>query len=108
MRDWSAAGDIVRGLRLMAAAPQPGDFVFASGVGRTVRELVDVAFACVGLEAERYLRVDPALVRRREEAAAIGDASRAHERLGWQAETSFEQLIAAMVAADLAALAPAG
>ena len=66
MRDWSAAADIVRGLRLMAAAPEPGDYVLASGVGRTVRELVDVAFACVGLEAERYLRVDPALVRPRE------------------------------------------
>lgn len=104
VRDWSAAGDIVRGLRLMAAAPQPDDYVFASGVGRTVRELVDVAFACVGLETERYLRVDPALVRRREEAAAIGDASRARERLGWRAETSFEELIAAMVAADLAAI----
>jgi GDPmannose 4,6-dehydratase len=108
VRDWSAAGDVVRGLRLMAAAPEPDDYVLASGVGRTVRELVDVAFACVGLEVERYLRVDPALVRPREDADAIGDASRARERLGWRAETSFEQLIAAMVAADLAALAPAG
>jgi GDPmannose 4,6-dehydratase len=106
VRDWSAAADIVRGLRLMAAAPEPDDYVLASGVGRTVRELVDVAFACVGLEAERYLRVDPALVRPHEDAAAIGDASRARERLGWRAETSFEQLIAAMVAADLAALGP--
>jgi GDPmannose 4,6-dehydratase len=108
VRDWSAVGDVVRGLRLMAAAPEPDDYVLASGVGRTVRELVDVAFACVGLEVERYLRVDPALVRPREDADAIGDASRARERLGWRAETSFEQLIAAMVAADLAALAPAG
>jgi GDPmannose 4,6-dehydratase len=104
VRDWSAAGDIVRGLRLMAAAPEPDDYVFASGVGRTVRELVDVAFACVGLEAERHLRVDAALVRPREHAAAIGDAARARERLGWRAETSFEELIAAMVAADLAAI----
>ena len=108
VRDWSAAADVVRGLRLMAAAPEPDDYVLASGVGRTVRELVDVAFACVGLEVERYLRVDPALVRPREEADAIGDASRARERLGWRAEASFEQLIAAMVAADLAALAAAG
>jgi GDPmannose 4,6-dehydratase len=104
VRDWSAAGDVVRGLRLMAAAPEPDDYVFASGVGRTVRELVDVAFACVGLEPERHLRVDPALVRPREHAAAIGDAARARERLGWRAETSFEELIAAMVAADLAAI----
>jgi GDPmannose 4,6-dehydratase len=73
-----------------------------------VRELVEVAFACVGLEADRYLRVDPALVRPHEDEAAIGDASRARERLGWRAEMNFEELIAAMVAADLAALAAAG
>jgi GDPmannose 4,6-dehydratase len=105
VRDWSAAVDVVRGLRLMAAAPEPGDYVLASGVGRTVRELVDVAFACVGLEAERYLRVDPALVRPPEPEPAIGDATRARERLGWSARMSFEELIGAMVAADLAALA---
>lgn len=104
VRDWSAATDIVRGLRAMAAAPEPDDYVLASGVGRTVRELVDVAFACVGLEAEPYLRVDPALVRPHEPSPAIGDPARARERLGWGAETSFEQLIATMVAADLAAI----
>jgi GDPmannose 4,6-dehydratase len=103
VRDWSAASDVVYGLRLMAAAAEPGDYVLASGVGRTVRELVDVAFACVGLEAERYVRVDPGLVRPREAEAAVGDATRARERLGWRARTSFEQLIAEMVAADLAA-----
>ncbi len=105
VRDWSAAGDIVRALRAMAAAPEPGDFVLASGVGRTVRELVEVAFACVGLEADRYLRVDPALVRPPEASPAIGDPTRARERLGWSARTGFEELIAEMVAADLAALA---
>ena len=107
VRDWSAASDIVRALRMMAAAPEPGDFVLASGVGRTVRELVDVAFACVGLEAEGYLRTDQALVRPPERALAIGDPQRARERLGWSVRTSFEQLIAEMVAADVAALADA-
>ena len=95
---------MVRGLRLMAAAPEPGDYVLASGVGRTVRELVDVAFACVGLDAERYLRVDPALVRPPEPEPAIGDATRARERLRWSPRISFEELITGMVAADLAAL----
>ena len=108
VRDWSAAVDIVRGLRLMADAPEPGDYVLASGVGRTVRELVDVAFACVGLEAERYLRSDPALVRPPEAEPAIGDATRARERLGWSSGMSFEELIAEMVAADLAALGGPG
>ena len=108
VRDWSAAIDVVHGLRLMAAAPEPGDYVLASGVGRTVRELVDVAFACVGLDGERYVRVDPGLVRPREAEAAVGDATRARERLGWRARTTFEQLIAEMVAADLASTERAG
>jgi GDPmannose 4,6-dehydratase len=107
VRDWSAAGDIVRALALMAAAEEPGDYVLASGVGHTVRELVDVAFAAVGLQAERYLRTDPALVRPPEGSLAIGDPTRARERLGWNPQTSFEQLIAEMVAADLEALGDA-
>ena len=107
VRDWSAARDIVGALRLMACAPAPDDYVLASGVGHTVRELVDAAFACVGLDAGTYLRTDPALVRPPERALAIGDPTRARERLGWSAQTSFEQLIAEMVAADLAALGDA-
>ncbi|MGD1049983.1 MAG: GDP-mannose 4,6-dehydratase [Solirubrobacteraceae bacterium] len=104
VRDWSAARDIVRGLRLLAAAPQPGDCVFSSGVGRTVRELVDAAFARVGVDVERHLRVDPALVRPPEGSLAIGENSLARERLGWSPQISFEELIAEMVDADLAAL----
>ena len=92
------------GLRLMAAAPAPGDYVLSSGVGRTVRELVDTAFACVGLEAERYLRVDQALVRPPEGSLVIGDSTLARESLGWSPQIGFEALIAEMVAADLAAL----
>ena len=104
VRDWSAAPDVVAGLRLMAAAPEPADYVLASGVGRTVRQLVEVAFACVGVDASRHLRVDPTLVRPPEASPAIGDSTRARERLGWCAQTGFEQLIAEMVAADLASL----
>jgi len=107
VRDWSAARDVVAGLRLMAAAPEPGDYVFAGGVGRTVRRLVEVAFDCVGLDPEAYLRVDPALVRPPEPSPAVGDAARARERLGWSPQISFEQLIGEMVAADLAALSAA-
>ena len=104
VRDWSAAVDVVRGMRLMAAAPTPDDYVLASGVGRTVRELLDVAFGCVGLVAERHVDIDPALVRAHEASPAVGDATRARERLGWAAGTSFEELIAEMVQADLEAL----
>jgi GDPmannose 4,6-dehydratase len=104
VRDWSAARDIVAGLRLMVAAEQPGDYVLASGAGRTVRDLVDLAFGCVGLDVEPHLRIDQALVRPRESSDPVGDPSRARERLGWHAQISFEELIAEMVAADLAEL----
>jgi len=66
-----------------------------------------VAFACVGLDAALYLRVDPALVRPPETSRPIGDWGRAREVLGWTPQISFEELIAEMVAADLAALAAA-
>jgi GDPmannose 4,6-dehydratase len=76
----------------------------ASGVGRTVAQLVDTAFAYVGLEAERYVRVDPKLVRAPEKTPSVGDPSKARQRMGWEARLSFEQLVARMVEADLQAL----
>ena len=104
IRDWSAATDIVAALRLMAAAERPGDYVLASGVGHTVAELVATAFACAGIEPDGRLRVDASLVRAQERHPVIGDPRRARERLGWHAQTSFEELVAQMVEADLAAL----
>jgi GDPmannose 4,6-dehydratase len=106
VRDWCFAGDVMRGARAMVRHSEPGDYVLASGVGRTVRELVDVAFACVDLDAEQYVRVDRALVRPAEEVPLVGDPSRAREVLGWEPDTSFEQLIGAMVESDLRELAP--
>ncbi len=104
VRDWCFAGDIVRGAWLMLQQDQPGDYVLASGVGHTVAELAQAAFACVGLRAEDHIRVDPALVRERERTPNVGDPSLALRELGWRAETSFEQLVERMVAADLRSL----
>lgn len=101
VRDWSFAGDVMRGAWMMLQQEEPEDYVLASGVGRTVAELVDTAFACVDLEAERYVRVDPGLVRAPEKTPSVGDPSRARERLGWEPELSFEQLVERMVEADL-------
>ena len=98
------SGGAPAGLRLMAAAPKAGDYVLASGTGHTVRELAQVAFACVGLDAALYLRVDPQLVRPPETSRPLGDWSRARDLLGWAPQIPFEELIAEMVAADLAAL----
>jgi GDPmannose 4,6-dehydratase len=101
VRDWSFAGDVMRGAWLTLQAEQPEDYVLASGVGRTVAQLVDTAFACVGLEAERYVRVDRKLVRAPERTPSVGDPSKAREQLGWEPQVSFEQLVERMVEADL-------
>ena len=81
------------------------DYVFASGVGRTVREFAEVAFGHLGLNASEYIRVDPALVRTPEAEPLIGDATRACEGLGWAPEVGFEQLVHRMVDTDLRQLA---
>jgi GDPmannose 4,6-dehydratase len=101
VRDWSFAGDIVRGAWLMLQQEHPDDYILASGVPRTVADFAHTAFACVGLDAERHLRVDPALVRSIETTPSVGDPSRARERLNWDPQTDFPQLVERMVQADL-------
>jgi GDPmannose 4,6-dehydratase len=108
VRDWSHAADIVRGAWLSLQADAPDDFVFASGVGRTVGDLVNAAFAAAGTSPERRIRVDSAFVRSPEPRAPVGDPSHALRTLGWKPEISFEKLIAEMVAADLAELRDGG
>ena len=105
VRDWCHARDVVRGYWLMLQQDEPGDYILAGGVGRTVGDLVNAAFGCVGLDPADYVRVDPALVRPAERMPPVGDPSRARERLGWEPETSFAAMIEEMVSADLAALA---
>jgi GDPmannose 4,6-dehydratase len=104
VRDWSFAGDIVRGAWLMLQQEYGDDYVLASGVPHTVAELTRTAFACVQLDADRYVRVDAALVRPTEATPSVGDAGKARERLGWEPEVSFEELIERMVRADLRSL----
>jgi GDPmannose 4,6-dehydratase len=101
VRDWSFAGDIVEGAWLMLQQERPGDYVLASGVPHSVAELAGTAFACVDLEAERYLRVDTSLVRAPESTPSVGDPTRAREQLGWRPRVGFEELVQRMVDADL-------
>jgi GDPmannose 4,6-dehydratase len=104
VRDWSFAGDIVEGAWLMLQQDQPSDYVLASGVAHTVADLAQTAFACIDLEAERYLRVDDSLLRAPESTPSVGDPTRAHELLGWRPRLDFEALVRRMVEADLSSL----
>jgi GDPmannose 4,6-dehydratase len=104
VRDWSFAGDIMRGAWLMLQQDQPEDYVLASGVPHRVSDLVEAAFACVELDPDRYVRIDPALVRPPETTPSVGDSSKARERLGWEPQVSFEALVEYMVGADLRSL----
>ncbi|MBI5105309.1 MAG: GDP-mannose 4,6-dehydratase [Solirubrobacterales bacterium] len=108
VRDWHHAADTARGAHLALQADAPRDYVFASGVGRTVGDLVDAAFAAAGVSPDGRIRVDPAFVRPPEATPLVGDPSRAERELGWRAEIPFEAMIAEMVEADLAELRDAG
>jgi GDPmannose 4,6-dehydratase len=101
-RDWGYAGDYVRAMSLMLQQDEPGDYVVASGESHSVREFVQCAFEHVGLDWQDHVRVDPALRRGPAELhRLVGDASRAHNRLGWRLELGFEQLAHLLVDADL-------
>jgi GDPmannose 4,6-dehydratase len=101
-RDWGYAGDYVRAMWLMLQEDEPGDYVVASGESHSVREFVQCAFAHVGLDWQKHVRVDPALQRGPAELhRLVGDASHAHDRLGWRPELGFEQLARLLVDADL-------
>ena len=104
VRDWSFAGDVMQGAWLMLQQSQPDDYVLASGVGHTVAEFAEIAFAAVGLRAEDYIRVDSTLRREPERTPLVGDPSLARARLGWHPAVSFEQLVDRMLQADLSAL----
>jgi GDPmannose 4,6-dehydratase len=100
-RDWGFAGDYVRMMWLMLQQNRPDDYVIATGVSHSVRELVEIAFAHAGLDWQKYVRMDPALLRPAEVDHLLGDASKARAELGWAPTVAFKQLIEMMVDADL-------
>jgi GDPmannose 4,6-dehydratase len=103
-RDWGFAGDYVRAMWLMLQQDKPDDYVVATGETHTVRKLVELAFAAVGLDWQRHVKIDPLLVRPAEVDLLIGDPAKAKRILGWKPDVSFEQLVERMVKADLARL----
>jgi GDPmannose 4,6-dehydratase len=105
-RDWGYAGDYVRAMWLMLRQEEPADYVIATGELHSVEELVRLAFDRVGLDWRAYVHIDESLKRGRAELHdLVGDPSRARERLGWEPELSFEELVALLVDAQLARLA---
>ncbi|HEV7221483.1 MAG TPA: GDP-mannose 4,6-dehydratase [Pirellulales bacterium] len=101
LRDWGFAGDYVEAMWLMLQQDQPDDYVVATGVKHSVRELVEIAFARVGLDPGKCVRTDPALLRPAEVNHLCGDSSQAREKLGWRPKVDFRELIEMMVDADL-------
>lgn len=130
LRDWGHARDYVEMQWLMLQQNQPEDFVIATGMQYSVRDFVNAAAATIGLTlqweghdqeeigyvksakdlngkpsqvkpGQTIVRVDPRYFRPTEVETLLGDASKAHEKLGWKSSTSFEQLVAEMMAADL-------
>ena len=100
-RDWGFAGDYVRGMWMILQHSEPEDFVLATGVQHSVRDLLQTAFEAAGLDWQKYVEIDPKLIRPAEVDSLCGNATKAHELLGWKPEVGFEKLIAMMVAADL-------
>jgi GDPmannose 4,6-dehydratase len=103
-RDWGYAGDYVRAMWMMLQQSTPDDYVIATGISHSVKDLVQVAFSHAGLDWEKYVEVDPALLRPAEVDHLIGNAAKARKILGWEPSVDFEGLIAMMVDADLARL----
>jgi GDPmannose 4,6-dehydratase len=106
-RDWGFAGDYVRAMWLMMQQPQADDYVIATGVSHSVRELVETAFGHAGLDWQKHVRLDPNLIRPAEVDQLIGDASKAQKVLGWKPSVTFHGLVKMMVDADLERLASA-
>jgi GDPmannose 4,6-dehydratase len=103
-RDWGFSGDYVRAMWLMLQQDSPDDYVVATGEAHSVQELVEVAFAHVGLDWKKYVGVDQRFLRPAEVDHLIGDPSKAKRVLGWKPEVDFTGLVRMMVDADLARL----
>lgn len=100
-RDWGYAGDYVKAMWLMLQQDYPDDFVIATGKTTTVRDMCKIAFEHVGLNYEDYVVIDPSFYRPAEVDILFGDATKAKQKLGWEAETSLKELIEMMMEADL-------
>ncbi|MGH7232268.1 MAG: GDP-mannose 4,6-dehydratase, partial [Nitrospiraceae bacterium] len=105
-RDWGYAKEYVEAMWLMLQQQDPDDYVIATGETHSVREFLEEAFSCVGLDWKNHVEIDPKYYRPAEVDLLIGDASKASQQLGWQPKTTFKELVRLMVDADVTALHP--
>jgi GDPmannose 4,6-dehydratase len=101
LRDWGYAPDYVKAIWAMLRAPEPRDYVIATGIQHSVRELCDLAFAAAGLHWENHVHTDPRFIRPAEVNTLLGNPARAKAELGWAPTLTFDQMITGMVHADL-------
>jgi GDPmannose 4,6-dehydratase len=104
-RDWGFAADYVEAMWLMLQQPKPDDYVIATGVTTSIRDMCRIAFNHVGLNYEDHVVIAPEFFRPAEVDVLLGDASKAQRQLGWKPKTSLHDLICMMVDADLARVA---
>jgi GDPmannose 4,6-dehydratase len=100
-RDWGYAKDYVEAMWLMLQQPEGDDYVVATGETHTVREFLEEAFGLVGLQYEKYVKLDDRYLRPTEVDLLIGDASKAQKKLGWSPKVKFKELVRLMLVADL-------
>jgi GDPmannose 4,6-dehydratase len=101
-RDWGFAKDYVEAMWLMLQRPQPDDYVVATGETHSVREFLEEAFGCAGLDWKDFVKVDPKYFRPAEVDVLLGDPTKVRTVLGWKPKVSFKELVRLMVEADVA------
>jgi GDPmannose 4,6-dehydratase len=100
-RDWGYAPDYVRGMWMILQQDQPEDFVLATGHTHPVRQFIELAFGYLGLDYREYVIQDPAYIRPAEVELLVGNPIKAKQKLGWETQTSFEELVRIMVDAEI-------
>lgn len=100
-RDWGNAREYVKAMWLMLQQNEPDDFLICTGEAHSVREFAKMAFECVGMNYEDYVEVDPEFFRAAEVDLLLGDCTKARQKLGWQYDLKFADLVKEMVDADL-------
>lgn len=107
-RDWGFAGDYVEAMWLMLRQDEPDDYVIATGIAHSVKDLLETAFGHAGLNWKDHVVVDPAFIRPAEVEHLLGDSTKARRALKWSPRVDFQKLIQMMVDADMERLAPDG